>query len=1128
MKKNFKTLFFIMTFIGYFLSIESVYAFDDKIYIQNYDSTNGIYGVYDNDIGNSRGVLRKIATRKTMKTTVVHKNTGSNSLALGTLSSSTSCHINDVAGNSTFKVISCSGCSKCAGGYASQGSFQPVSGFAYKYTCGNNSCDKTNTHTSVYCLDPGMKSPNGYYLKNETLTNKYNSDISKYAGIAYLIDESVNGGRGWQGKNVSLTTNDLYNNTNTVRTRYYKTQVALWKYLDDVNGTNYLTSLNGTYLSYMYGDSSSGNELRNFVQAAKNYASNITKPNNSLGVSIQSVDNNGDLKPKSEKIYSENLKYSDDGKYLVSDAISIYGTNITTNNISVSGNVDFQVKNSTGSTILGNCSGSKSCNYATTANNTSFKVYIPILDDDGNALLTSDELSNIEIRISGKIESSQETVGNLPYLVAYSPQDTSKGMQNVIFVDWTKSNIVTSSTLDYEISLTYSQTCNYNATFDDLGCCEAIWIKTFKDEIGAGMTESEFNDKFYSDHPECATCDADDYGYNINGNANCSENGSSTTYDDVIELNDKCIYSNDYQSGDSPYYEETVLYENGGTKYCTIRCVEDFKINFPPSPGNLVTTAGYFVWPNTPLTYSYFGKKDLTTIGTKECRIMVNRNALLGNPDSTNILNKCKNNLKTVVSTVYDTDPEFKLSYEYDNDFKSKINSDRTGSKAITLDSYNREKTCSSTGGDDCNNLGTSIDLTSTDLDKKINSIRKYRFSIKISSNYKIPDNVNSYVDHNGVAHDVPSNDYSIIGFGNIPLGYMSKNYDYFNKKRSVSGTVKISYDKLGSDNEHFDVSNDYSCPFEAQKYVGEVYVCGVDTLMPNYSITDCVVEKLKNGQDIVGAKADCQPICNANACPEGTNMAGKDISTDVDSKVQYIKDNSLCDDSATCTEDRIRQMAYYMVIEEDKVCDGTITTSETYVCPTCEKEPGRGDCVIGAAGSMADITWCVVPLLNKGYSLSSARAYCEMLNCPYSSGKVVIYRPIVFENSFPSITDFGRLPGVNWRTSRDDTTKYEDFRTYKLVDKYINNNRNVYRNQVYNANPLYTFDLAPDSIRDIRSYNKGKTYDDFTLSCQKYGQACISELVHDYASAGTCKDLTSGGVTGQYNLYYDCLAGGI
>lgn len=126
----------------------------------------------------------------------------------------------------------------------------------------------------------------------------------------------------------------------------------------------------------------------------------------------------------------------------------------------------------------------------------------------------------------------------------------------------------------------------------------------------------------------------------------------------------------------------------------------------------------------------------------------------------------------------------------------------------------------------------------------------------------------------------------------------------------------------------------------------------------------------------------------------------------------------------------------------------------------------------------------------------------------PDNPGLNVIYRPISLTNPFPGenasqmTTDvLGRTPGQNW--SKED------------IDKYITNNRGEEQNKIYEKTPLYSFTLGPTAIRKIRNYNKAtdpdtrktRDYDDFDLSCNKYGKRCISDFLKTIESRGVKVD---------------------
>ena len=100
------------------------------------------------------------------------------------------------------------------------------------------------------------------------------------------------------------------------------------------------------------------------------------------------------------------------------------------------------------------------------------------------------------------------------------------------------------------------------------------------------------------------------------------------------------------------------------------------------------------------------------------------------------------------------------------------------------------------------------------------------------------------------------------------------------------------------------------------------------------------------------------------------------------------------------------------------------------------------------------------------------------------------------------------------WTTKNKNNN---DVSINSTVEKYITNrpNSDGKKNSFSNdkAEPLYSFTLTPDNIKEIRKYNKGRSYDDFELTCTN--NECISTFVNlmftnkEYAvdSSGQCED---------------------
>ena len=94
-----------------------------------------------------------------------------------------------------------------------------------------------------------------------------------------------------------------------------------------------------------------------------------------------------------------------------------------------------------------------------------------------------------------------------------------------------------------------------------------------------------------------------------------------------------------------------------------------------------------------------------------------------------------------------------------------------------------------------------------------------------------------------------------------------------------------------------------------------------------------------------------------------------------------------------------------------------------------------------------------------------------------------VIYRPISLTNPFPNTISNGkyRAMGANWNE------------TY--TEEVIKNNRGVSDYEVYGLIPIYTIELTPAKIKEIREYNKTVSYNNFDMKCTD-GYLCVSNFL--------------------------------
>lgn len=124
-------------------------------------------------------------------------------------------------------------------------------------------------------------------------------------------------------------------------------------------------------------------------------------------------------------------------------------------------------------------------------------------------------------------------------------------------------------------------------------------------------------------------------------------------------------------------------------------------------------------------------------------------------------------------------------------------------------------------------------------------------------------------------------------------------------------------------------------------------------------------------------------------------------------------------------------------------------------------------------------------------------------------------FRTIDLDNPFPARDGSSRLPGSNW-LGKDNN-----------VRTYINHNRGVQGNEVYEKDPIYTITLTPSNMINIREYNKKNNYSYIELDCKgENNTECFSKFLRDTSyietsnKKGICMDVNSDNNTSK--LTYD------
>lgn len=376
---------------------------------------------------------------------------------------------------------------------------------------------------------------------------------------------------------------------------------------------------------------------------------------------------------------------------------------------------------------------------------------------------------------------------------------------------------------------------------------------------------------------------------------------------------------------------------------------------------------------------------------------------------------------------------------------------------AYTLEVDKERQSCAGCKSDQTLALDP-ISITSARFQQVINDVESRNITLTDNVSYTLPKNLYHYVNKKTNKPMMsPKGDYITIGYSNLPTSYDAK----LNKKYDLN----IYVNSLGHAGNFTSNANQkqYSC---------------------NYSVHN-------------GPSDEC-------VCPEGTKHAGKDLYCEI-YKAGSTTTTLTCADAQVLYCDQ--EDFYDEVCTDEKYCpnDSSIKLtacmnngySYSYCVDTLCYGGGDKDyhCPKGTYNDGMDIKPCV--FANIGMGLEKAIKYCQDTVCPYKGGINIIYRPISLRNPFPGKDAIGsainfsldnrksRYPGSNWNSAT-------------LVKNEILYNRKTEGNSVYDKEPLYSFVLTADVIKNIRDYNnsqeKSGGYADYTLECKgSNGLACLS-----------------------------------
>lgn len=302
--------------------------------------------------------------------------------------------------------------------------------------------------------------------------------------------------------------------------------------------------------------------------------------------------------------------------------------------------------------------------------------------------------------------------------------------------------------------------------------------------------------------------------------------------------------------------------------------------------------------------------------------------------------------------------------------------------------------------------------------------------------------------------------------------------------------------------------ANEYVCTYKVTTSVDGGMGC---TCPPGTKYSGADLSEVFKGQSLTCAEA-IETYCNTGIIcikEDGTKV---DISTCIDNgnTQEYcnqtycpITTPKVCPPNTTYSGYRYEDDASYKACKSgggtDDFCIDLVCNCGSnceYSCPPDSKYPEM------------DITTCVASQRGQGKNLTQALKTCESTLCNGDGGiGNIIYRTISLENPFPSkdaddsvnqsglktgmFNDLikGRYPGTNWNS------------VTLVYNKILNNRGYDGSNLYYEATPLYTINLDPKAIKEIREYNKKQVaeggYADFELECTN-GAYCISSFLHD------------------------------
>ncbi len=395
-------------------------------------------------------------------------------------------------------------------------------------------------------------------------------------------------------------------------------------------------------------------------------------------------------------------------------------------------------------------------------------------------------------------------------------------------------------------------------------------------------------------------------------------------------------------------------------------------------------------------------------------------------------------------------------------------------------------------------------------LTNLMKTIDERTISVTAITTYSLPDNIYRYVSKKDNKPLVsPIGDVIDVGYSFLPTSYNAKVGKLYN--------LNIIVNSLGENGKFTQLaqSKPYTCNYSVMNAPSDECVCPDGTEHAGEDLYPIIYNASTSANPMTCADAQLK-YCNATVetyCPSDQTINITDCLKN--SSFQHCV-STLCPNGSGdkfCPNDSsIKITACLNNGNSYDYCVNAICSNNVdYHCPK------------GTFNDGMDIKPCVFANIHMG--LEAALQYCKDTVCP--GGQRIIYRTISLRNPFPGKTagagvsyttnkfsldpHLGRYPGSNWNSEL-------------LVKNQILYNRNVEGNAVYQKEPLYTFILDTNTIKEIRKYNDSQEkvggYADFTLECNSNGVACLSNQFLRESISGLIGGVCSSGAKSDF---YGC-----